>query len=88
MLKRILKIGWGGVCVHVAAMFGIMTAMAILGIDPWMAAGANAAFWTGLEAYQGQRDGKGLTPIGGGWGYTKIAEWLAPCIGGVVMAAQ
>lgn len=57
------------------------------GLSPLLALAANTVGWYALEAWQGNRDDKGVNPFSGRWGWRKRLELSAPIVTGAVVVA-
>jgi len=85
-MSGLLKLDWIDILLHGAGAFGVMTAAALFGINPWIAAGANALAWFVREGWQAYKKGDDIMPTS--WSIQKIVEAAAPAGVGVVMALQ
>ncbi len=78
-----LSLDWINIGIHVAAAFGVMVGLSILGFHPWAAAAINALIFFLREMWQAYKSEQDIWPTG--WPWQKWLEWLAPSVAGVIM---
>lgn len=56
-----MKLDWIDILLHGAGAFGVMVLAAMFGVNPWLAAFANALAWGIREGWQAHKAGKDIS---------------------------
>lgn len=86
IMNRLKSVGWIDVGLHVAAAFGGMTLLALLGVDDTIAVVMFTAFGYGREAWQAYRIGREVNPVD--WSLHKHLEAAAFPVTALAMVMQ